>query len=325
MSNAGNRWEELLPRFSLGRRVTVLVLMVTALVVGVVSTNSIPLELIPRGFEPPTLRVEAPWRDAPPREVLDKVVLPLEEELSTVGELDEISSFARTGSAFITLNFKTGADMDVAYREVRDRVLRAKARMPEDMDQILINKDSGSGFPVLVIGVAADPRVADPYDLIMEEIVKPLQRVDGVASVRSDGLSQKEVLVELDREKTTAAGLSPFQVYEALSDDNFALASGHVRYGDQKLLLRSIARYSDLQGLRDQLISPTVKLGDIATISYEVPESYWYARVNGKPALAVEVLKEGQANTIEVGERLRETYEEIQKNPLLQGTLTAVL
>ena len=318
-------WEGMLPRFSLRRRITVLVLMMTGVVVGLVSATGIPLELVPSGYDAPTLTVMAPWRDAPPADMMDKIVLPLEEELSTIGGLDEVGSLAQTGRSFVFLTFKSGTDMDVAYREVRDGVLRARSRMPEDTEQVRILKQSSSSIPVMVIGVGVDPGVADPYSLIQQEIVRPLSRIDGVATVRSDGLQQKEVLIELDREKTEAAGLNVYLVARELSSDNFSLASGAVRHGERKLLLRSIARYDDLQVLRDQLVSSTVRLGDIATVKYAVPEQFWHARVNGKPALAVEVLKEGQANTIEVGARLNKAYQEIRKSPRLQGSITAVL
>lgn len=91
------RLEILLPRFSLDRRVTVLVLLATLLVLGVVAATTIPIELIPSGYTEPFLRVVVPWRDAPAQEVLDKVTLPLEEELSTVRGLDRMFSFATTG------------------------------------------------------------------------------------------------------------------------------------------------------------------------------------------------------------------------------------
>ncbi len=113
MSPRLSRFEEILPRLSLGRRVTVLVLLATLVVVGVVSTLGIPLELIPAGFTPPFLAVQVPWRDAPPQEVLEKIVLPLEEELSTVRGIDTMYSSARRGSARVFLTFKNGTDMDI--------------------------------------------------------------------------------------------------------------------------------------------------------------------------------------------------------------------
>jgi hydrophobic/amphiphilic exporter-1 (mainly G- bacteria), HAE1 family len=319
------RFGELLPRFSLERRVAVLVFIAAALVVGVVAALGIPLELIPRGFQPPTLVVQAPWRDAPPREVLDKVVLPLEEELSTVGGLADLSSISSTASARLFLTFSQGTDMDVAYREVRDRLVRARPRLPEDLERVFIHKHDDDSVPVMLLGIALDPRVSDPYELIKHEIIAPLSRVDGVAAVKSDGLRQKEVLIELDRERTQAAGLNIYQIARELSSDNFAIASGEVRDGGRELLLRSVARYRDIQEIEDQLIAPGVRLSDVGRVVYEVPEREWQVRVNGKPALAIEVLKEGQANTVEVGRRLAAAFAELERNPRLQTSELAIL
>ena len=324
MSRDGN-WQEALPRFSLDRRVTVLVLMVTVLVVGVVATVGIPLELIPRGFEAPRLVVNVPWRDAPAREVLDKVVVPLEEELSTVRGLDDLNSYSTTGRGRIFMTFKQGTDMDVAYREIRDRVVRARPRMPDDLEPIRIRKFNESSVPVMVVGVALAPSVTDPYNLIQREIITPLQRVDGVASVQANGLQEKEIIIELDRERTAAAGLNIYLVARELAGDNFALASGTVRYGDKKLLLRSMARYEDLAVVREQLVSPTVRLSDIGAVRYGEADMFWRVRVNSKPAFALLVLKEGQANTIEVGDRLKEEFEKIEANPKLAGSDIGVM
>lgn len=317
--------ERMLPRFSLDRRVTVMVMMLTALVVGVVAAVGIPLELLPAGFDSPTLTVTTSWRDSPPREVLDKLAVPLEEELSTVRGLESVNSYSQRGRVEVYLTFKQGTDMDVSYREVRDRVLRAQPRMPEDIEPVQIRKQDTGSFPIMVVGVAIDEEVTDSYNLIQREIIRPLQRVNGVASVSAQGLQEKEVLIELDREKTSAAGLNIYQISQTLQDDNFSLASGNVRDGSQKLLLRSLSRYDDLKEVRDQFITPTVRISDIATVRYAEPEKFYRVRVNSKPAQAIQVYKEGQANTIEVGRALNEAFEVIEKNPKLAGSDVAVL
>ena len=106
-----------LPRFSLDRRITVLVLFLTSLVVGAAATVRIPVELFPQGFEEPFLWVNVPWRNAPSKEVLDKVTLALEEELSTVRGIDRIITVSTVGRGRAYLRFKHGTDMAIAYRE----------------------------------------------------------------------------------------------------------------------------------------------------------------------------------------------------------------
>ena len=325
MSNDKHHIEEALPRFSLNRRIGVLVLLASMVVVGVVAALGIPLELIPSGFSPPFLAVNVPWRDAPAQEVLDKVILPLEDELSTVRGLESLFSFSTTGFGRCFLNFKSGTDMDVAYREVRDRIERARALLPEDADRIYIRKEDESAIPVFVVGLAIDPELTDAYTLIQKQVVVRLQRLDGVASVDVNGVLEKEIFIELDRERTEAAGLNIYALATELGADNFTMASGDVRYSGRKLLLRSVARYRSLDELENRFVAPRVRLKDIGTVSYKEPEAYFRVRANSRPAVALVVLKEGDANTLEVARSIRRELRDMQESPSLQGIMMVPL
>lgn len=319
MSPPSNDSESILPRFSLDRRITVLVLLATCLVIGVVASLGIPIELFPRGFTPSSLSLTVPWQDAPAREVMEKIAVPLEEELATVRGLERITSVSGSGFARVFIGFKQGTDMDIAYREVRDRVQRARKRMPEDADRVFIRKDDPSGFPVSMIGLGIGPDANDAYDLIQNAIAMPLERIDGVAAVDIQGLEEKEVLIELDRQRTEAAGLNIFAVAQDLGDDNFTLASGNVRTGDKKLLLRSVARYADLDAVRERLVAPSVRVRDIASVTYEEPDKKYAVRVNSRPAVALQISKEGEANTFEVTRRIQQEVDKLKQDPRLSA------
>jgi HAE1 family hydrophobic/amphiphilic exporter-1 len=306
-----------LPRFSLNRRITVLVLFLTALVVGAVATQWIPVELIPHGYSSPSLRVSVPWPDAPPEEVLEKISEPLEEELRTVRGIDQIVSISSTGGSRCFLRFKQGTDMDVAYREVRDRIERSRRQFPADVDRTFLFKNDISGIPVYVLGVAVDPSVVDSYDLIQKLIIQPLERVDGVASVEANGLEQKEILIQLDRDRAAASRLNIYQLAQDLSGDSFTMASGSVRDGPRKLLLRSVARYDDLESLENRPVSPTARLKDVAKITYEEPEKDYRVRAMSKPAYAIVVFKEGSTNASQVSKRIHAVYQRFGKDPRL--------
>ncbi|MEE8385286.1 MAG: efflux RND transporter permease subunit, partial [Dehalococcoidia bacterium] len=314
-----------LTRFSLDRRITVLVLFVTVLVVGAVAATGIPLELIPKGFDSPFLGVYIPYRETPAQEVQEKITIPLEEELSSLKGLEGINSFSWVNGSRVWLSFKQGTDMDVAYREVRDRVERARAFFPDDVERIYYRKHDESGIPVAMIGLAVDPDIKDSYNLIQQEIIKPLQRIDGVASVDAEGLEEKEILIELDRSRLEGSGLNIYALSMELNGDNFTMASGNVHHGSRKLLLRSVARYDSVEALENRMVGPNVRLKDIATITYDEPEKKYRVRVNSRPAFAIVVFKEGQANTMEVSKRINQMVADAQDNPRLQTTWVATL
>ncbi|HEX9799133.1 MAG TPA: efflux RND transporter permease subunit [Thermoanaerobaculia bacterium] len=310
---------------SLRRPIAVTVLLASTLVLGLVATLGIPVELIPRGFEEPFLWVVVPWRDAPAPEVLDKITRPMEEELATVGGLERVSSLSFTGQGRVFLTFKQGTDMSVAYREVRDRVERARRRLPEDVERIFLRKDDDTGIPVYILGLAVDDTLSNAYDLIQNEVVLPLERVDGVAAVETNGLVEREILIEVDRERAAAAGINIWQLAAELGQDNFTLASGQVRAADRKLLLRSQATYPSLAAIAARPVSTTARLGDIATVRYDLPETKFRVRAMSKPAVAIVVQKEGDANTLEVTKRVEQVIERIKANPRLAGMETVEL
>jgi hydrophobic/amphiphilic exporter-1 (mainly G- bacteria), HAE1 family len=239
--------------------------------------------------------VFVPWQNAPTQEVLDKITLPLEEELSTVRGLDQINSWSSVGRCNVFIRFKQGTDMDVAYREVRDRVQRARLLFPDDVDRVFIRKEDASGIPVAVLGLAIDPSLTDPYNLIKREILQPLERIDGVANVRADGLEEKEIIIEVDRQRAESHGLNLYELAMNLGSDNFSMASGNVRDAGRKFLLRSVATYRSVEELENRPVTPNIRLKDIAQIRYEEAEKRYSVRVNSRPAVAAVVFKEGRS------------------------------
>lgn len=314
-----------LTQFSLRRRVTVLVTLLTILVVGAVATVGIPLEIFPRGYSGSHLHIWVPWPNAPAEEVLEEITKPLEEELSTVRGLQRVNSWSAAHGSSVFLEFKQGTDMDVAYREVRDRIQRARLLFPEDVDRVYIRKEDASGIPVAVIGLAYDPSVTDSYNLIKREVLQPLERVDGVANVRVDGMEEKEVLIEVDRELAEANGLNLYELARDLGGDNFTMASGHVRDAGRKMVLRSLASYRSLDELENRRLTPTVRVKDIARVRYEEPDKRYSVRVNSKPAVAAVVFKEGEANAVEVTRQIKEVFDRMRANPRLSGMFLEIL
>ncbi|MDH3285660.1 MAG: efflux RND transporter permease subunit, partial [Acidobacteriota bacterium] len=179
--------------------------------------------------------------------------------------------------------------------------------------------DDPTGLPAYVMAVVIDPKISDPYTLIEQEIITPIARAPGVASVRAVGHAEKEVMIELQREATEASGLDIYSVSAALSDDNFTLASGDVDEGGRKLLVRSVARYRSLDEIRMLKVSPTVRVGDIATVRYEKPDQDFRARAMGRPAAALTVYKDGDANGREVSARVHRAVQKLKDNPRLEG------
>ena len=307
-----------LTRLSLGRKVTVFVLFLSILAVGLIATGRLPLEMYPKGMEGHGMEIRTAWRSGVAQESMEKLGLPMEEELSTVRGIDSMHTTCSQTSARVRLRFKQGTDMDVAYREVRDRMERASLRFPEGVNEYRISKHDGvmSTICRLVIGYSED---SDHYAVIEKNVIRPLQRIDGVADVDFN-IHQKEVQIEIDKDRAEAYGLSIHQLSRRLRGDNFTLASGTVRDGGKKYLLKSSSSFRTMEELRTIPLTDTVNLSDIATLKYEVDDPHHHTqRWNGQASVTVSIRKESEANTVEVSERVAATVRQMEQNPALAG------
>ncbi|MCC6233103.1 MAG: efflux RND transporter permease subunit, partial [Verrucomicrobiales bacterium] len=133
------------------------------------------------------------------------------------------------------------------------------------------------------------------------------------------------ILIEVDRQLAEATGLNLYQLTQELGADNFTMASGHVLDSGRKLLLRSVAQYHTVDELENRPLSPTVRLRDIARIRFEEPEKRYSVRVNSRPAVALVVFKEGEANTVDVSHRVQAEFERLQKDPRLATMYSEML
>ncbi len=307
-------------RTSLMRPITMLMTLLSAIVIGIVALINIPLELIPSGFSPPFMQVQVPYSNATAQDVEDRITRPLEQELSTTPGIDELNASSRADRASVSLVFDADVDMDVAYREVRDRVARVRPDLPDDVREVQINKASAAGLPVGFYGITWDPSVEQPQDKISKHLVRAVERIEGVGIVNLWGQEDREIRIEINRALAEAAGLNIFQIAQDLGQSNFNLASGSIRDPNGKFVVRSLATYQTVDELENTVVGPNdIRLGDIADVIYERPDRERIDRFNGRPSMVMFILKESQANTVDVCDRLREAVAEASKDPALHG------
>ncbi len=307
-----------LARFALIRPITVLVVLATVLVLGVVAWVNTPIELIPSGFSPPFMRVHVPYQNATAQEVEEKITKPIEQALATTPGLEELSSRSNADSANLTMVFDGDADMNVAYRDVRERVARVRRELPADVQRVEIDKESGASIPVAFYGIHWDESVQTPHDLVTRHLLRKIERIEGVGVVQLWGQRDRQVRIEVDRTLAEAANVNIYQLAQKLGQGSFNLASGAVREAGGKYLVRSLATHRTLEDIAASVVGPNgLRLGDIADVVYEAPELERYDRWNGRPSMVMFVIKESQANTVEVCDAIKVAVEQALHNPIL--------
>ncbi|RJP77271.1 MAG: efflux RND transporter permease subunit [Candidatus Zixiibacteriota bacterium] len=311
----------LIPRLSVTRPISVLMIALAVLAVGAIAYSRLPVSLLPGGFDPPYLWVWVSYRTSNPAEVEEQITRPMEEQLRTVRNLKEVNARSGSNGASFWLEFEKKTDMNVAYNQVYDRLERARSQMPQDQRYWRINRFSEDDEPIVYFGINLNRYLDDPYYTITEHIQRPLERIDGVAKVEVWGAYEKVIQIELDAQRAQAHGVDLYALAQNLERDNFALTSGWVMDGGRKLFVRSMGRYETIEEISKLPVKGTnVRLEHVANVSYSIPEIRWYQRLNRQPAVNVAVYKESTANTVETCDEILQVIEgDLKQNPVLRG------
>jgi HAE1 family hydrophobic/amphiphilic exporter-1 len=313
-----NGW---IPRFSVHRPVTVLTLFSVVLVVGFIAWFRIPVQMMPAGWVSTRLWLWVSYDDSTPLETEARIVRPLEEQISTVGGIKHLEADAESDGASLSLEFHGDVDMDEAYNAVGDRVERAMAELPDDVERVWIWRFDPSDEPVIWAGVSAPPGMSDEdmHFLTSRVIQKRLERVPGIGRVDVWGVPEPVVWIDFDRDRLMAHGVDLMSVIGRLGGDNVQLGAGRVHDRGEVRYVRSLARYGSLDDLRRWPIGDGLVLTDIAEVRYAPAASADISRIEGNEAAAVAINKESSANTLEVCEATRAVFAELEADPRLEG------
>lgn len=305
----------LLPRFSVNRPVTVVMILSALLVVGYIAFTQIAVELMPAGFAPRFLGVWAPYPNSNPEEVERQIARPIEEHIRTVPGVRRVVTNSSSNGCWTFIEFANGTDMTQAYADVRDRMDRARSELPDDLERTFVRKWSNDDEPIMWVALSEKVPVEDAYLLVEQFIQKPLERVDGVAKVEIWGAEEKSILIQVNQDQVKSYKINLFDVIQNLRKDNFAISSGYVVEGGRQIFVRSLGKFQTLEEIRNLPIRGTnIRLKDVAEVKYDVPERRWRNRIDGAKAIGVGVFKESMANTVALCEVLQQKFENEFKN-----------
>ncbi len=311
----------LLPRFSVNRPVTVMMSLVALLVIGGIAFVQIPVELMPTGYAVPFLGVYTPYPNSNPQEVEEQIAKPIEEQIRTMNGVRRVSTSSSGGGCWTFIEFAQGADMDLAYAQLRDRMDRVRTELPEDVERVYLRKWSDGDEPILWIALVAKQPIDDPYLLVEQRLQKPLERIDGVAKVEISGAEEKSILIYIKQDMVKSYKVNLYEVIQQLRRDNFSISSGHVNEGGRKIFVRSLGKYRSLEDLQNLPIrGSNLKLRDIADVSYGIAEDNWRLRIDDSKAVTLEIYKESSANTVALCREVDKLLEEeFVNDPVLSG------
>ena len=286
---------------------TVLSVLVFILIAGSFAYRDIPKESEP-DIDIPIIYVTVNHDGISPEDAERLLIRPLEQELKTIEGVKEMRSSGYEGGANVLLEFDAGFDADTALQDVREAVDLAKTQLPAASDDPEVHEVNFSLFPVVVVILSGDVPDRALYDLA-RDLKDAVEGIGEVLEAKLTGNRDEVVEVIVDPLRLESYGLDPALAAATVSGSNLLVAAGVQDTGQGRFsikvpgLFESVLDIVGLPVLTDG--DSVVTVGDIAQVRRTFRDPSSYARVNGKPAVALEVSKRSGENVIATIEKIR--------------------
>jgi len=308
---------------SIKRPSLVIVLFTILTLGGILSYTTLNYELLPK-FSPSVVSVTTIYPGASPSEVENTVSRKIEDAVSSMENIKKIDvkSYESLSTVIITLN--SGTDVDYALNDAQRKVNAILKDLPDDVDPPSLNKFSLDDLPVVTLSATAKLDEASFFDLMDKRIGPVISRVPGVAQVNLIGGQEREIQVSFDAAKLEANGLSVLQVQQAVLAANLDFPTGSVQTREQDILIRLAGKFKTIDELRNLVvkISATggqVRLADVADVQDAQKDVEKLARVNNESSIALQVLKQSDANGVSVSEGVQAIVDRLQSEYASSG------
>ncbi len=296
---------------------TVLALLIVAF--GLISFFRLPVREYPN-IDVPIVSVDTRYRGAAAAVVESRVTQLIEDRLSGIEGLKAITSSNRDGRSSIDIEFEINRDIDDAANDVRDRVSAVVSNLPREADAPQISKVDADAQPIMFVGLFSDTLTRLEMTEYAERfIVDRISSVNGVARVQIAGGARPSMRIWLDRNRLAAFGLTTTDIENALRRQNVELPAGRIESEKMNLTVRVERAYATPQQFSEMILQRgangyLVRMGDIARVELGADNPYSRFRGDGKDAIGMGVVRQSNANTLEVAGNVNKVVADINRS-----------
>ncbi|HEV8235312.1 MAG TPA: efflux RND transporter permease subunit, partial [Gemmatimonadaceae bacterium] len=310
------------------RPVFATMLVMSLVVLGIFSFRDLGVDLFPRA-DPATVNVALSLPGASPDEISSSVIEPMEEAISGVSGIDELSARINEGGGTITVRFVLERNLNDAANDVREKVAAAIKSVPPELLPPVITKVDPDSDPVISLMVSSEAMsLRTLTEIADKQVSRAIQTVNGVGQITIAGTRAREIHIVVDVEKLNSYGLSISQVRDAVVAENVEIPGGAVEQGKGQLLLRTLGRIDASRDFNDIVVATMngtpIRVSDVgyAEDSFERPtSSVWYG---DKPAVQLDIRRAMGENTVAVIEGVRARLPSIMRSLLKSVKVTMV-
>jgi HAE1 family hydrophobic/amphiphilic exporter-1 len=302
---------------SVQRPVFIVMAALIVVILGSVALSRLAIDLMP-DITYPTLSITADYENASPEEIEELVTRPLEEALSAVPGVEEVTSISAEGTCRVRVTFAWDTDLDAAANDVRDRLDRVIPQLPENVERPMLRKYDLASFPILILGASSNLDPVKMRKIIDDQVKYRIERIPGVAALDVRGGLDREIHVNLSPEKLKALGLPLDVILSRIAEENINLPAGTIERGTLDVRVRVPGVYESLQQLRNTVVAiregVPIQLKEIATVEDSWEEVTRIVRVDGRPGIRMSVNKQSGRNTVEVARGVLREIEKIKRD-----------
>ncbi len=306
-------------------RTSILVLLFIIAIMGALAYRATPKESFPE-MAIPMIAVNTIYPGVSPGDVETQVTRVLEEDLSTISDIVELTSTSVEGYSSIVAEFNAGMNLDEALQSVREKVDLAKPDLPDDAEDPTIVEFNFSEVPIMQVNLSGE------YGLVrLKELAEELQdRFEAIPAVlRADvrGGLEREVKVDVDLARLQYYALEMQDVIDAIRNENVNIPGGSIDVGDTKYLVRVDGEFEDPTLIEDLVVKTEagrpIYVRDVASVDFGFAERETFARMDGRATVTLNVVKRSGENIIETADRVRAEIERMR--PLFPPTTDVVI
>ncbi len=305
-------------KFLINRRTLISMLFISSTLLGYISYQQLKMEIFPNA-ELPMLYVQVNSQiEVTPEYMEQKGVIPVESAIASLENIELIESTAGRRRGMVYISYENNTDLKYAYLKLDERITALSQELPEGFRLQVIKMDIEQMSNILmslqVRGSGGADRVRNFVD---QNITSELENIDGVAAVNVYGGREKSVDIILNKAACEAYGITPGRVRSILSRNmSIRQYGGMIKEEGQRFFVYMDAEYKDIRQIEGLVVgrsSNPVQLKDVAEVFYGEKEVETISRVNGKDAISIMIISDGQANIIDLSHQMREDIAELNK------------
>lgn len=294
-------------------RTSVMVLFAIIVLGGVNAYRAIPRESFPE-IEIPMIAVNTIYPGVSPADMESLITRPLEDEISTISDIKEMTSTSVEGYSSIVAEFETSINLDEALQKIREKVDLAKPELPAEAEDPMIVEFNFSEIPIMQVNISGEYGLVRLKE-IGEELEDRIEQIPSVLRVDLRGGLEREVKVDVHLDKLQFYGLAIEDVIETIRDENVNIPGGSIDVGSLRYLVRVDGEFEDPEIIGDLVITTEddrpIYVRDIADVEFGFAERETYARLDGTSVVTLDVVKRSGRNIIETSESVKEVVRQM--------------